>query len=162
MVRYVLGFCFDPGWHNVLLFCKVRPEWQLGKLNGLGGHVEEGETPWRAMEREFDEETEGRLRGLVEWTVFARLRGEDFELWCFHSRFAVKFPCGLDGLVVRGEALRIIPTKEVHDYFAVPNLGYLLPMALNHARGIDRAVFFEVRETSVSSDCYLGGGGERG
>ncbi len=36
---------------------KLKPEWQKGRLNGVGGKVEEGEDPFDAMVREFREET---------------------------------------------------------------------------------------------------------
>ena len=36
---------------------KERPVWQAGLLNAIGGHVEKGEYPVEAMQREFLEET---------------------------------------------------------------------------------------------------------
>ncbi len=56
-VEYVLGFMFSPDEKKVLLIWKNRPSWQAGKLNGIGGKVNPGETPLEAMEREFIEET---------------------------------------------------------------------------------------------------------
>ena len=55
MKRYVLGFYFDGD--RVLLINKTKPEWQRGKLNGLGGTVESGEAPILGMVREFREES---------------------------------------------------------------------------------------------------------
>ena len=55
--RYVLGFVFSLDASRVLLIWKNRPEWQKGKLNGIGGKIEEGELPIDAMKREFSEET---------------------------------------------------------------------------------------------------------
>jgi 8-oxo-dGTP diphosphatase len=57
MKRYVVGFLFDPRGEIVVLILKNRPEWQAGKLNGVGGHIEDGEEPRDAMVREFFEET---------------------------------------------------------------------------------------------------------
>lgn len=54
--KYVLGFAFAEDGKEVLLIRKNRPEWQAGKFNGIGGKVEEGETPEQAMYREFHEE----------------------------------------------------------------------------------------------------------
>lgn len=56
-VEYVLGFMFNLAESKVLLVWKNRPAWQAGKLNGVGGKIEEGETPIQAMNREFAEET---------------------------------------------------------------------------------------------------------
>lgn len=54
---YVLGFAFIPEG-DVALIEKSRPDWQRGRLNGIGGHREGAmETPADAMAREFMEET---------------------------------------------------------------------------------------------------------
>ena len=42
----ILGFLFDDKG-NVALIRKHSPAWQAGRLNGLGGRVEHGETPWK-------------------------------------------------------------------------------------------------------------------
>lgn len=56
MKHYVLGFAFDSR-NRVVLIHKERPDWQRGKWNGVGGHINEGELPYSAMVREFKEET---------------------------------------------------------------------------------------------------------
>ena len=56
VMKYVVGYCFDPYFEHVVLIEKARPEWQAGKLNGVGGKIEPKETPRRAMVREFQEE----------------------------------------------------------------------------------------------------------
>lgn len=59
--RFVLGFAFTPGMCEVALIrkLKVRPgfEFMSGRLNGLGGKIQEGELPLDAMAREFKEES---------------------------------------------------------------------------------------------------------
>lgn len=57
MKTYVLGFCFNAALNKVVLIRKNRPQWQAGKLNGVGGHVEPWELPLGAMVREFREES---------------------------------------------------------------------------------------------------------
>lgn len=54
MKRYVLGFYLTRS--GAILIQKTKPEWQKGKWNGLGGHIEVGESPVAAMVREFEEE----------------------------------------------------------------------------------------------------------
>lgn len=61
MKDYVLGFAFDKRG-AVAMILKNRPDWQAGKWNGIGGHVEKGELPVVAMEREFFEETTMRIQ----------------------------------------------------------------------------------------------------
>ena len=55
---YVLGFVFDKTKKNVLLINKNKPEWQKGKMNGLGGKIESFDSsPEHAMIREMKEES---------------------------------------------------------------------------------------------------------
>lgn len=56
MISYVVGLIFDSSNKKILLVRKNRPKWQLGKLNGVGGKVEENETPYEAVVRECEEE----------------------------------------------------------------------------------------------------------
>ncbi len=55
--RFCVGFLFNPDMSQVVLIRKNRPEWQAGRLNGVGGRLEDGETPLRGMQRKFKEET---------------------------------------------------------------------------------------------------------
>lgn len=54
--KLVLGFLFNKELNHVVLIVKKRPDWQAGKINGLGGHVDPLENPYDAMQREFMEE----------------------------------------------------------------------------------------------------------
>lgn len=55
--RYVLGFVMDEKKEKIVLIHKNRPDFQAGKLSGLGGKIKEGETPKEAMKREILEES---------------------------------------------------------------------------------------------------------
>lgn len=78
--EYCLGFLFDPPFENVVLIKKNRPEWQAGKLNGVGGKIEEGETPLEAMVREFWEETTVLL---PSWKYVEKLTFEGASVYVF-------------------------------------------------------------------------------
>ena len=82
MMTYVCGFLFCQTTDEVLLIEKQKPDWQKGKLNGIGGKVEEEEFPHGAMVREFREET-----GLTvsDWTPFVILNGSGWRVIFFHA-----------------------------------------------------------------------------
>jgi len=83
VTEYVLGFCFNSSLTTILLIRKTHPAWQAGKLNGVGGKVEEGETPTQAMEREFREEACFETKH--GWVQFGSLRGDEWVVHLFHT-----------------------------------------------------------------------------
>jgi 8-oxo-dGTP diphosphatase len=87
MVDYVLGFAFDERKEHLLLIKKTKPAWQKGFLNGIGGKIEEGETPHDSMIREFKEECDIDTIWR-EWKYFATMRSKSddgFNIWCFKT-----------------------------------------------------------------------------
>lgn len=78
--KYVVGFLISQNCKRVVLIRKNRPQWQAGKLNGVGGHIEDGETPIKAMMREFLEETGVRI---TSWHKFAQCIGAEWHMHCF-------------------------------------------------------------------------------
>lgn len=83
MMRYSIGLATyqDNADHYIILIQKQKPDWQKGKLNFVGGKIEEGETPLECVAREFYEET-GILTDEDDWLYLGRMfRQDDFE--CF-------------------------------------------------------------------------------
>src|SRR6478609_2045994 len=80
MKGYVLGFMFSEDRKHVVLIRKTKPAWQAGKLNGVGGKIEENEPPLAAMIREFKEETGLRWE---EWRHFASMTNSQFIVYCY-------------------------------------------------------------------------------
>lgn len=128
MTEYVLGFLFSnaPEFSRVVLIRKKKPEWQAGKLNGVGGKVEKGETALDAMRREFLEECGVKKEN---WVPFALLDYPDARVWCFAAE---------DGMLLDG-AVRTMTDEEVvvcpsmspwRLKGRLPNLSYLIPMAM--------------------------------
>lgn len=70
---YSLGFIFDSSTQNVLLIQKQKPEWQKGKLNGIGGKCESGEKSIDCMIRETKEET-GLETSAKAWTYIGAMK----------------------------------------------------------------------------------------
>jgi 8-oxo-dGTP diphosphatase len=77
-MNYVLGFMFDKKKEYVLLVRKNRPAWQRGKLNGIGGKLESGESYDAAMIREFKEET-GIQTYQHQWQFFGEMMSHAHE-----------------------------------------------------------------------------------
>lgn len=119
--QYVAGFLFEGD--NVALIRKLRPAWQKGKLNGIGGHIELGEIPPQAMVREFEEETSVKTTA-TQWWPFAVLSGENHVVHFFASYgILTELKSTTDEEVV------VIPISEVTVTNAIPNLTWLIPMS---------------------------------
>lgn len=150
MTSYVLGFSFTCDLRSVILINKTRPTWQAGRLNGIGGHIEKNETPTEAMVREFVEET--GWAAAQDWQGFGRLSGRDWEVFLFRSRSNVPSSDRDYILMKTGEegSVAIFSVADVlkGTFLPLPNLRYLIPMALNHISGEDQAEYFEIIETT--------------
>lgn len=123
---YVLGFAFDSRSGRVLLVQKSKPEWQAGRWNGVGGKVEHDESGYRAMWREFEEET--TIRERFGWIHFGTLDIEGET----HAGTVHLYTRLVDGLV-NASGLDDEPVA-LHDPFDLPdniisNLRWLVPMA---------------------------------
>lgn len=83
---YVVGFLFSldctcvSGCPRVALIKKNRPDWQKGRLNGIGGKVEPGELSDEAMRREFREEAG---EDFIDWRLFMVQQGVSETLYFY-------------------------------------------------------------------------------
>jgi 8-oxo-dGTP diphosphatase len=138
VTRWTLGFLFDPTLKRVVLVRKARPAVQAGKLNAIGGQVEEGEEPIITMMLEAHEEV-GAPQDL-NWRRFAVLHSDagedgDFELHVFYA----KSECVDDGLFLGSLAtktdepatvLRVADVRSGIVRNLVPDLRWLMELAL--------------------------------
>jgi 8-oxo-dGTP diphosphatase len=145
---YVLGFCFSRDHRKVVLIAKTKPPWQAGRLNGVGGRVETGETPAQAVAREFREEAQ--CEDALDWEPFGRLRGGDWEVWLFHAHYLYLpiYNESPEGTVSVHHTPVVLTDPTSQGHAPLPNLRYLIPMAINHASGEDKAEFLDVLETT--------------
>lgn len=81
MDSYVLGFAFTLAG-QVALIEKTHPDWQAGRLNGIGGELDGGEGHNIAMVRKFHEET-GVVTDPADWGYRGIMRGEDWAVHVF-------------------------------------------------------------------------------
>lgn len=123
-IHLVLGFVTFGNF--VLLIKKDHPADQVGKMNGIGGHVEEGESPLEAMRREATEEA-GDFVGGLEWVKKGTvIWGRETVLHCFYAdggetpRFENK----------TSEKLSITPIRRLYGVDCVDDLDYLIPLCM--------------------------------
>lgn len=84
MRHYCLGFAFDPDQNHVLLLNKrSSSDYNPGTWNGVGGHVEKGETALEAMVRECAEEAGLTIDAQYWHSLGALTDGENYRVDIF-------------------------------------------------------------------------------
>lgn len=144
--QYCLGFLFDEDYRAVMLIRKARPDWQKGKLNGVGGHVEEGEEPLQAMAREFKEET-GASIAEGTWRCFGALEGTDFRVHLFYTTLPAAALYSIWNEAPKsGEQVGLYhPFNLASRGDVLSNVPWLVHMAMSFHRG-ERATSFIIKE----------------
>src|SRR5947209_274471 len=126
MKKYCLGFVFTPDLEKVLLMHRLRPEWQAGKINGLGGKFEENEDGLNAMVREIREEC-GLESKKEDWSPVGILEGETWIMDVFGYIFS--------GDIVEIKSLedQQVEWFEVHNLpmNVISNLQWLIPLTID-------------------------------
>jgi 8-oxo-dGTP diphosphatase len=130
MQRYVLGIVTTPDFKKVLLVRKVKPAWQEGRWNGIGGKIEPDETPRGAMDREWREETQCKVP--AQWDLRIRLAHvtRDSMVYFFHGILDHEsLACFKDE--GRGEILEIFDVAHLPES-VMDNLRWMIPMFLDY------------------------------
>src|SRR5690606_37644269 len=107
---------------RVLLIRKNRPTWQAGKLNGIGGKIERGETPAEAMRREFREEA-GLDR--TDWQECLTLTGPDWRGHFFRAFGDIDSARAITDEQLEIHAVRPLPPDTI------PYLHWMIPLLLD-------------------------------
>lgn len=139
--HYVCGFMFNADYSNVALVRKSKPNWQRGRLNGIGGKIEKGETADVAMAREFFEETVGYQTSQTDWHPFCRLSccntaERSYDYVHFYATTGDLTKIDTERLANLPEPIVIYPVNKVYllDRLvpAIENLGWLILLAADH------------------------------
>ncbi len=137
MKTYVLGFLFTNNG-GVWLIRKSKPEWQAGFLNGIGGKIEPNETAINAMQREFIEEA-GLIIPQNDWYCYATISDDKtYEVHCYCAY------SDATATTMTDEHVKLCYTASLPSN-VIPNLRWLIPMALSFRQG-ERAHKFNVKE----------------
>lgn len=146
-MNYVLGFLFDTSRKRCVLLEKAKPEWQAGRYNGVGGKIEPGEGPSKAMSREFHEET-GLLIPESEWEIYCLLNGcteegETRKIYVYRAFWQQDMD--LKDLLnwTMTECPELIDYTDLPEK-CLPNLRWLIPMALS--MNDEEATWFKIEE----------------
>ena len=134
MKQYVLGFAFTKDKSEIILIEKQKPDWQKGKLNGVGGKVElDDNNETEAMIREFREET-GVDTCPDQWHKFGcmtfekDIMGGGAKVWLFRMFDNVVYDC----ITKESEEILRVNTDTCLDVFScMHNLPILIPLALS-------------------------------
>ena len=131
MQLYACGFLFSPDRSRVLLIRKRRPAWQAGKLNGIGGKIEAGETPAEAMSREFREEAALDIPP-DHWQEILTLTGRpsDNDPRGWRGHFFRAFGPIDKARTITDESLEIHPVAAL-PRDTIPNLHWMIPLMLD-------------------------------
>lgn len=127
MKKYVVGFMYDDHGH-VALIRKNRPQWQAGRLNGIGGHIEEGESPLNAMRREFLEET-----GVLweDWKHFVTMNFPEGQIFFFKAEVPTVVLHQVR--TTTDEEVGLYTRTSMTYWDHIPNLIWLVPLAMYEA-----------------------------
>lgn len=127
MKEYVLVYA-KTKWHEplVLLVLKERPAWQKGRLNLVGGKIEEGETPIQAAVRELKEESGFEPKYDTAFKL-GEIIGVDCVVHCFSAFVGDKVdpqPRDEEDELVAWHSWE----KIKDDYRLMPNLRIIIPL----------------------------------
>lgn len=130
-VDAVVGLAFSDDMRTVLLIRKRRPASQAGKLNGVGGKVEPGETFLDAMVREFREES-GIDTSPESWTHFATLDAPRWQIAFFRTVLPLSvLDHAAQGPVLTHEQLELHSLVGLRDQVTMSNLRWMVPLCLD-------------------------------
>lgn len=146
-VKYVAGLLFDTDAQRVALVEKKHgPAVLLGKWNAIGGRIIPGEpglpdeSSTAAIYREFHEEAGVYVR----WTLFLELIGVGWSVDFYHA-FSTQQLANVK--TCEDEIIKVWPLLDLPEI--VPNLRWIIPMALGHED--DHVWVYAVREKETFS-----------
>jgi 8-oxo-dGTP pyrophosphatase MutT (NUDIX family) len=111
----------------LLLIHKQKPEWQKGRLNLVGGKIEEGEDPIAAAVRELKEEA--GFDPIGEPLLCGAIIGEDWTVHCVLVDIDDMEGSAIVQRPEETEKVEWFPTKEgLDDPRLMPNLRVIIPL----------------------------------
>jgi|SRR5882757_10613141 len=148
--QYTIGIVLHTFMDQVLLIRKVKPLWQMGKLNFPGGHMEKGESAIDCVAREFKEETDLDIPR-EDWIVMGRIEGNGYQMMIYTAQYNSRhgIPKSLTVEEVGWEYLSNLLNGSLYQGNIISNIPWLAHLAINFHRqgfnGQDKLTFAEIR-----------------
>lgn len=121
-----------PDHMPILVVAKLKPAWQVGKLNLVGGKIEPGEGPWFAAVRELKEETGLAPNSGDDVQLMGEITGKEWHIWCYSIKVPHTALSPQDG---ETEKVFWMNWKELRDDpRLIPNLKVIIPLMIAGSR----------------------------
>ncbi len=127
---YVVGFLFDEKKQRVVVIKKNKPDWQKGKLNGVGGKIEPGELASVAMKREFLEEAGIEIENWTEFLIVQDFNEEYYKMFVYKATATTAQLKKIESKT--DEEVTIINIRDIPMLNTIQNLNWMIQMALDH------------------------------
>lgn len=131
MIEYCAGLLFDNEMSTIVLLEKKHgPVNTIGKLIGVGGKLEPGESPYDAMVREYKEEAAATVS---DWKKFCILNVRGLELRAkVHYFYATDTLAVSKSHALTDEPIRVLPLSRLKLVTnLMPNLTWMIPWLLD-------------------------------
>ena len=136
--KFTLGFIFDSASRHVLLVHKERPEWQKGKVNGVGGKYESGEGAEACIQRETQEETTLEIPE-SNWVYVGVIHQEKGDVDVLAARYRGSME---DAKRNDDEEIGWFPIDALPEN-VMTNVSWLVPLSLEKLDGVFKAFSVE-------------------
>lgn len=114
---------------EVLMVRRSKPDWQAGKLNLPGGHVEDDENPIDAADRELREEIGLKSKSIE---LCGKIIGDSFEVHVFNHE--AKGMGEYNSHTDTGDVVEEIDVFDLRHHKVIPNLKIIIPLVYMNVR----------------------------
>ena len=125
MQTYVDGAMFSEDFKKIVLVKKNKPTWQFGKLNFVGGKIEEYENCFEAMTREFFEETGLNIHENL-WDFKITITSQYWTVYFFRAVGDVT-----QVKTMESEEIVVVDVAELPKLNTVDNVKWITPLLLD-------------------------------
>lgn len=126
MKRYTLGFIFTPFLDKVLLIHKVRPHWQKGRTNGIGGQAKVKETFVACISHKTLAET-SLIINQTDWMCLGKLYSDTWQVRVYSTIYFGKLS---DAKSEKKEKVEWVSIKNL-PLNVIDHVRWIIPFAID-------------------------------